>query len=73
MAETLETKREGGARTRAMPMKRKKERVATCMVLETASLTGYAMKNVEDVSFSIWKLQRRKRSLDNWADHQDKE
>ena len=40
MAETLETKREGGARTRAMPMKRKKERAATCMVLVTASLTG---------------------------------
>ena len=40
MADTLERKREGGARTRAMPMKRKKERVATCMVLETASLTG---------------------------------
>ena len=29
MAETLVMKREGGARTRAMPMKRKKERVAT--------------------------------------------
>ena len=26
MADTLEAKREGGARTRAMPMKRKKER-----------------------------------------------
>ena len=40
MAETLETKREGGARTSAMPMKRKKERAATRVVLETASLTG---------------------------------
>ena len=40
MAETLEMKLEGGARMRTMPMKRKKERVATCTVLETASLTG---------------------------------
>lgn len=40
MAETRETKREGGARTRVIPMKRTKERVATCTVLETASLTG---------------------------------
>ena len=49
MADTLETKREGGARTRAMPIKRKKERVATCMVLETASLTGYGREDVSDV------------------------
>ena len=40
MAETLERKREGGARTRAIPMKRKKEKAATRIVLETASLKG---------------------------------
>ena len=40
MAETLDTKREGGARTMTMPMKRKNERVTILTVLETASLTG---------------------------------
>ena len=51
MAETRETKRVGGARTRAMPMKRKKERVATCVILENASLTGHGRKDVSIVFF----------------------
>ena len=66
MAETLETKREGGARTRAMPMKRKKERVATCMVLETASLTGYGRKDG-----LIQQVKRQNRYLDTNVDHVD--
>ena len=38
MAESLKPKRKGGARTRVMPMKMRKERAATCTVFETASL-----------------------------------
>ena len=60
MAETLETKRDGGARTRLMPMKRKKERAAICMIfeIETASLTGHGSKDVLDLFSVTQDLQR---------------
>ena len=61
MAETLETKREGGARTRVMPMRRKKERVATCIILETASLTGCRKEDVSDALL----VQRHSISFDD--------
>lgn len=51
MAETLDTKREGGARTMTMPMKRKNERVTILKVLETASLAGTGGGMSLEVSF----------------------
>ena len=40
MEDTREAKREGGARTRAMPMKRRKERANNLRGLDRASLPG---------------------------------
>ena len=52
-------------------MKRKKERVAACMVLETASLTGYCRKMESDVSLLIQQLKRQNRYLEDYVDHTD--